>query len=69
MRYTYFEKPSTSPLVFHGREVCSTRQKIVILAEEVKRRLLNTDHSHPMEERLDILEGFSRKLIDSNYKK
>lgn len=66
MRHTDYEKPSTSPLVFHGRGACSTRQKIVILAEKAKRRLLNTDHSHTMEEKLKILEGFSSKLIDSS---
>ena len=46
VRHTYYEKPSTSPLVFHGRGACSTRQKIVVLAEEVKRRLLNMDPAH-----------------------
>ena len=41
VRHTYYEKPSTSPLVFHGRGACSVRQKIVVMAEEGKRRLLN----------------------------
>ena len=27
MRHTYFEKPTTSPLVFHGRGACSTNKR------------------------------------------
>ena len=41
IRHSYYEKPSTSPTVFHGRGATSTRSKIVTLAEEVKRRLAN----------------------------
>ena len=33
IRHSYYEKETTSPLVFHGRGACSSRQKIVTLAE------------------------------------
>ena len=67
IRHSYYEKPSTSPLVFHGRGAVATRQKIITLAEEVRRRMMNADQDHSKEERLMILEKFSQKLIDSGY--
>ena len=69
VRHTYYEKPSTSPLVFHGRGACAMRQKIIILAEEVKRRLLNMDPAHTQEQRLEVLLKFSQKVSDSGYLK
>ena len=48
---------------------CSTKQKITILSEEVKRRLLNQDTRHSKEEREFMLKDFSQKLIDSGYTK
>ena len=67
IRHTYYEKPTTSPLVFHGRGACSVKQKIMILSEEVRRRLYNQDPQHSLEERARILEMFSQKLVDSGY--
>ena len=67
IRHTYFEKPTTSPLVFHGRGACAIKQKITILGEEVRRRLFNQDPSHTVDERVDILRRFSQKMIDSGY--
>ena len=45
IRHTYYEKTVTSPLVFHSRGACPTKQKIIILAEETKRHLYNQDRS------------------------
>ena len=45
------------------------RQKIVVLAEEVKRRLLNMDPAHTQDQRLDVLLKFSQKMADSDYLK
>ena len=69
VRHTYYEKPSTSPLVFHGKGACSARQKIVVLAEEVKRRLLNMDPAHTQDQRLEVQLKFSQKIADSGYQK
>ena len=54
-------------MVFYGRGACSSKQKIVTLAEEVRRRLTNQDRFHSIEERLQELNNFSQKLIDSGY--
>ena len=67
IRHSYYEKPTTSPLVFTGRGACSTKQKITILSEEVKRRLYNQDRFHSIKERERELERFSKKMVDSEY--
>ena len=65
IRHGYYEKPSTSPTVFHGRGATSTRSKIITLAEEVKRRLSNMDRDTGKEGRLEEMKRFSQKLADS----
>ena len=67
IRHTFYEKPTTSPLVFHGRGACALRQKITILGEEVRRRLFNQDTQHSIEERVGVLKTFSQKMVDSGY--
>ena len=67
VRHSYYEKPSTCPLVFHGRGAVATRQKIVTLAEEARRRMMNMDRQSSREERLNVLRKFSQKLEDSGY--
>ena len=69
IRHTYFEKKVTSPLVFHNRGACSTKQKFIILAEETKRRLYNQDRYHTTQDRLVDLKVLIQKLIDSGYGK
>ena len=69
IRHGFYEKPSSSPTVFHGRGATSTRSKIITLAEEVKRRLLNMDRSHGKEERKQEIKKFSQKMVDSAYGK
>ena len=64
VRHSFYEKPITSPLVFHAY---ATRQKIVPLAEEIKRRMLNMDPLHSKEERIEIILKFSQKMVDSMY--
>ena len=67
IRHNYYEKPTTNPLVFHGRGACAIKQKVVIHGEEVKRRLLNQDREHSEEERKKELFKFCQKLMDSEY--
>ena len=47
----------------------ATRQKIVTLAEEVRRRMMNMDRQSTKKERLEVLRKFSQKLEDSSYSK
>ena len=65
VRHSYNEKPSTSPLVFHARGACPSRQKIIILAEELKRRMFNQDRRHTIEERMSDIKVYIQKMVDS----
>ena len=67
IRHTFYEKSVTAPLVFHSKSAHTWRSKLVTLAEEVRRRLRNTDKRHSRTEILIILKTFSQKMIDSGY--
>ena len=69
IRHTFYEKPVNSPLVFHNRGACPMKQKIVVLAEETKRRLFNQDRAHSVEDRLKDLKALVQKMADSEYGK
>ena len=69
IRHSFYQKPTSSPLVFHGRGACPTKQKITILGEEIRRRMYNMDPLHSTEERKDVLAEFSQKMIDSGHTK
>ena len=43
IRYLYYEKPTTSPIVFHGEGSHAWRNKLVVLAQETLRRMVNCD--------------------------
>ena len=67
IRHSFYEKPLTSPLVFHNRGACPTKQKIIILAEETKRRLFNQDRAHQVDERLKDITVLIQKMANSGY--
>ena len=67
IRHTFYEKPVTSPLVFHAQGAHAWRAKLVTLSEEVGRRMKNMDSKHTVQERVDVLGVFLQKLCDSNY--
>ena len=69
IRHSFYEKPTSSPTVFHGRGAISIKSKIVTLSEEIKRRMANMDRLHSKEERISELKIFSQKMCDSAYGK
>ena len=59
IRHTFFQKATTSPLVFHARSAYGWKPKITTLAEELGRRLVNMDPYHTEEERSAVVEDFT----------
>ena len=53
--------------MFHAKAAYSDRSKIVTLAEELRRRLRNTDRAHKKEDLVVILEKFIGKMANSGY--
>ena len=69
IRHGIFEKPVTSPLVFHSRGACPVKQKVIVLTEEAKRCLFNQGRDHKVEERVKDIYTFINKLVNSGYGK
>ena len=67
IRHTFFSKPSASPKVFHGKGAYPWRLKLITLAEEVTRRMVNMDRGHTMDERLAVMNKFCTMMKDSHY--
>ena len=67
VRHTFYQKLSTSPLVFNSKGAHTWQSKIVTLAEELKRRFLNMDSYHTTDERLVVVTDFLHKMLDSGY--
>ena len=67
IRHSFYQKPSTSPLVFHAGGAHTWRSKIITLSEEMRRRLLHMDSGHCQSEILDIVKDHMQKLADSGY--
>ena len=67
IRHSYYEKPTTSPRVFHCNRAYPWRSKIITLAEETQRQMLNMDRAHSIEERAEVLNKFLQKMADSDY--
>ena len=68
IRYLCYEKPKTSPIVFHGERSHAWRNKLVVLAQETLRRMINCDRWTTPETRILILTKFAQKLADSGYR-
>ena len=65
IRHSFYQKPSTSPLVFHSGGAHGWRSKLVTLAEELRRRFLHMDAAHLQEERALVIGDFLTKMADS----
>merc|ERR1712240_688144 len=67
IRHSFFQKATTSPLVFHAGGAFGWKAKITTLSEECRRRFLNMERKHTMEERKEVIQDFLQKLADSGY--
>ena len=67
IRHTFYQKPTTSPLVFHASGAHSWRSKLITLAEELRRRFLHMDADHTWEDQRFVLSDFIQKMTDSGY--
>ena len=65
--HTFFQKPVTSPLVFHAAGAHNWKSKIITLAEELRRRYLYMDQGHSNGDREAVIRDFLQKMADSGY--
>ena len=57
LHHSYYEKPVTSPLVLMEKSALPARSKMVVLTQELLRRMKNTSPRVDPQERVDILSG------------
>ena len=55
IRHTFYEKETTSPLVFNAKSAYGQKAKITTMAEELGRRLTNMDQEHSEEEKEEVV--------------
>lgn len=67
IRHSFYQKPTTSPLVFHSEGAHSSKSKILTLSEELHRRLLNMDTYHSWDDQKEVIVDFIQKMCDSGY--
>ena len=67
IRHTFYQKETTSPLVFHSRGAHPWRSKIITLSEELRRRLRHMDRLHSIEDKREVLRDYIQKMCDSGY--
>ena len=65
--HSFFEKSMQTPLVTMERSAMGSQQKHAILANDLIRRLSMVDKKVGMEERLDIVNKFTKKLKTSGF--
>ena len=58
IRHSFYQKPSTSPLVFHAGGGHNWRSKLITLAEELRRRYLHMDDRHSMEDKTEVITDY-----------
>ena len=67
IRHSFYQKGTTSPLVFHAAGAYGWKPKLVTMSEEFRRRLLNIDKDHSHEDKEVVIRDFLQKMADSRY--
>ena len=65
--YQYFEKAMVPNMVLHRRSAMPDGTRRATLNQETIRRMVNTSEMVDMEKRLDIIDKYAQKLINSEY--
>ena len=65
--YKYYEKPTTPITVLHARSAIPEATRRATLNQEMIRRMTNTSELVGEEVRLEIVDDYAQKLINSEY--
>ena len=67
IQYKFYEKPTTTQKVIMKQSAMAENSKIQVLSNELIRRLKNTSLELGEEVKVEILDGYTQKLINSGY--
>ena len=65
--YRFFEKTTTSSMTVQMNTAMEENTKMMIVAQDLVRRLLNSKESLGAEERMRVVDGYAQKLLNSGY--
>ena len=65
--FQYYEKPMVPNMVLHRRSAMPEGTRRATLNQELIRRMVNTSEMVEMEKRLEIVDKYAQKLINSEY--
>ena len=67
VEYKYYEKPMSSNVYIQRLTAVDENSKMKTLSNDLTRRLLNTSESLDDEVRVEVINKYSQKLINSGY--
>ena len=65
--YQYYEKPMVPNMVLHRRSAMPEGTRRSTLNQELIRRMINTSELVDIEKRIEIVDSYAQKLINSEY--
>ena len=65
--FSFFEKEMVSPMVLHKRSAMPESIRRATLNQELVRRMINTSELVDMGKRLEVVDNYAQKLINSEY--
>ena len=65
--FSFFEKPMVASTVLMQRSAMPENTKMATLNQEMIRRMVNTSELVDIEKRLEVIDNYARKLINSEY--
>ena len=65
--FKYYEKPTVTNVMVQKRSAMGENSKVQILANEMMRRLGNTDQRQGKNINKEVVDGFAKKLLTSGY--
>ena len=65
--FSFFEKSMTAQLVLHKRSAIPEGVRRATLNQEMVRRMINTSEGVPIEKRLEIVDKYAQKMLNSEY--
>ena len=65
--YSFFQKPMARKTVINRQSALSEKTKVTSLSQDLIRRMKNTSEDLPMDERIAIIDEYTKQLIASGY--
>ena len=65
--HTYFEKSMKNQTLMMENSSIGRQSMMAIMTNEMRRRLEVLDHNLPIEEKIEVIDKYTKQLVNSNY--